>query len=45
MQELWFLRFACCLMLTDSYKKFREDSMIEFQVIERTRFCDSIQGK
>ena len=27
-------------MLTDIYMKFREDSLIGFQVIEQTRFCD-----
>ena len=37
MQELWFLRFALCLMLIDIYMKFREDSLNGFQVIERTR--------
>ena len=40
MQELWFLCFACCLMLIDTYMKFREDSLNGFQVIEWTRFCD-----
>ena len=37
MQELWFL---CCtrrLMLIVIYMKFREDSLNDFQVIERTR--------
>ena len=40
MQELWFLCSACCLILTDIYMKFREDSLNGFQVIERTLFCD-----
>ena len=42
MQELWFLRSACCLMLIDIYMKFREDSMNGFQVTEQTRFCDRL---
>ena len=37
MQELWFLHSACCLMLTDTYVKFRKDSLNGFQVIERTQ--------
>ena len=41
----WFLHSACCLMLIDNYMKFREDSLHCFQVIEWTRFCDSVQGK
>ena len=41
MQELWFLRSACRLMLIDIYMKFREDSLNGFQVIKLTRFCDS----
>ena len=28
-------------MLTDIYMNFREDSLNDFQVIERTRFCDN----
>ena len=27
MQELWFLQFACCLMLIDSHIKFHEDML------------------
>ena len=27
------------------YMKFREDSLNGFQVIERARFCDKVQGK
>ena len=45
MQELWFLHSARHLMLIDIYMKFREDSLIGFQVIEQTRFCDRVQGK
>ena len=41
MQELWFLRSALRLMLIDIYMKFRDDSLNDFQVIERTGFCDS----
>ena len=37
MQELWFLRSVCQLMLIDIYMKFREDSLKGFHVIERTR--------
>ena len=39
MQELWFLRSACRLMLIDIYMKFPEDSLNGFQVtcIERTQ--------
>ena len=44
-QELWFLRSAHRLMLIDIYMKFGEDSLNYFQVIERTRFCDRVQGK
>ena len=44
MQELWFICSACRLMLIDIYMKFREDSLNSFQVIERTRFCDSSKG-
>ena len=45
MQELWFLQSARRRMLIDIYMKFREDSLNGFQVIERTRFCDRVQGK
>ena len=45
MQELWFLHFARRFMLIDICMKFREDSLIGFQVIERARFCDSVQRK
>ena len=31
-------------MLIDIYMKFREDSLNGFQVIEKTRLCDRIQG-
>ena len=40
MQELWSLRSARRLMLTDIYIEFREGSLNGFQVIEQTRFCD-----
>ena len=36
MQELWFLRAACCLMLIDIYMTFLEDILNRFQVTERT---------
>ena len=56
MQELWFLRSACGLMLIDIYMNFRDDSLNGFQVIERTQFvressyradtiCERVQGK
>ena len=45
MQELWFLCSAGHLMLIDIYLKFSEDSLNSFQVLERTRFCDRVQGK
>ena len=38
MQELWFLRFACHLMLIAIHLKFHDDTLNGFQVIERTRF-------
>ena len=41
MQELWFLRAACCLMLIDIYMTFLEDILNRFQVTERTLFCDA----
>ena len=45
MQELWFLHSESSLMLIDIYMKFPEDSLNGFQIIERTRFCDRVQGK
>ena len=46
MQELWFLRSACRLILIDIYMKFCEDSLNGFQVIERTQFCAKVpKGK
>ena len=36
---------ACRLMLIDIYMKFREGSLNGLQVIEWTRFCDTVQGK
>ena len=38
MQELWFLRFACRLMLIDIHIKYREDILNGFQVIEWKQF-------
>ena len=32
-------------MLNHNYMKFRGDSLIGFQVIERTRFCDEHSSK
>ena len=43
MQELWFLRFACGLMLTGIHIKFLEDILNRFQVTERTRFSYKVQ--
>ena len=40
LQELRLLCSTRRLMLIDIYMKFYEDSLISFQVIERTRFCD-----
>ena len=45
MQELWFLYYACSLMLIDIYMNFHEDSLNGFQVIEGTQFCDRVHGK
>ena len=45
MNELLFLRSAHRLMSIDIYMKFCEDSLNGFQNIERTRFCDRVQGK
>ena len=36
LQELWFLCSAHCLMLIDTYMKFREANLNSFQVIEWT---------
>ena len=36
MQELWFLHSARRLMLIDIHKKFREDILNGFHLIERT---------
>ena len=38
MQELWFLRSACHLMLIDIYMKFLEDILNRFEVTEQTDF-------
>ena len=43
MKGLWFLHSARRLILIDIYMKFREDSLDGFQVIGRTRFCDSLR--
>ena len=45
MQEVWFLRSARRLILINIYMKVREYSLNGFQVVERTRFCDRVQGK
>ena len=45
MQELWFLHSASCLILIDTYMKFRIDSLNCFQVTEQTRFVTKFQGK
>ena len=39
-QELWFLWFACHLMMLNISTKFHENILNGFQVIEWTRFCD-----
>ena len=36
------LAFLRNLILIDIYKKFREDSLYDFQVIQRARFCDKV---
>ena len=38
MQELWFLHYACPLMLVDIYMKFQDSSLYALNVIERTRW-------
>ena len=43
MQELPFLHSARRLMLIDICKKFHEDSLMGFQVTERTRFVTDRQ--
>ena len=43
--RVWFLRSTRRLMLIDICMKFREDSLNGFQVIERTRLCNRVQGK
>ena len=46
MQELWFLRSARRLMLTDIYMKFHDDSMKGFQVrADRILWRTKFQGK
>ena len=45
MQELCFLDSARHLMLINIYMKFREDSLISFQVTERTQFCEGQSSK
>ena len=45
MTELLFLHSACRLMLVDTCIKFPEYSLSNFQVIERTRFCDGQSSK
>ena len=38
-QELWFLRSACHLMLVNICMKFHEGILNGFKVTEWTRFC------
>ena len=38
-QELWFLRSACRLMLVNICMKFHEDTLNGFKVTERMQFC------
>ena len=38
-QELWFLRSACHLMLVNICMKFHEDTLNSFKVTERMWFC------
>ena len=45
MLDLWFLLFACCLMIIDIYIKFREDFLNGYQVIERACFYDRQSSK
>ena len=45
MQELWFLHFACQLMLIDIQIKFCEDILNGFQVIEWRLFYDRQSSK
>ena len=45
MEELWFLHFACSLILIYVHIKFHEDILNSFQVIEQTRFCDGQKSK
>ena len=42
--RVMFLRSASRLMLINIYIKFGEYSLNGFQIIERTRFCDRVQG-
>ena len=45
MTELLFLHSARRLMLVDACIKFRKYSFSDFQVKERTRFCDAQSSK
>ena len=45
MQELWFLCFACRLILIDIHIKFHEAILNCFQVIEGTHFYDGQSSK
>ena len=36
LEELWFLHFACRLMLVNICVKFHEDMLNDFKVIEQT---------
>ena len=43
--KVMVLAHCTTLILIDIYTKFREDSWNDFQVIERTRFCDGQSSK
>ena len=45
MTELLFLHSACRLIFVDTCIKFRKYSLSDFQVIERTNFCDAQSSK
>ena len=38
MQELWFLQYACPLMLVDICMKFHDASLYGLKVIEQTQW-------
>ena len=45
MQELWFLHFACPLMLVNICMKFHDTSWYGLKVIERTRWRQDFEGQ